>query len=199
MRLIIRLLVFKSRVFLEKFPATSPHDTVGQEPFPLFAPIQLRCSCPTKSKGLRELWRCWIFDGSYPSKLIWKNWNCWGFCPAMRFELISSDLVWHFTFKLHREASVGYCVDQVPITIYRFTDKLFLKEHWRYWSNYQVTSIRKSGKFFIEILLRLLSTQTIIRSSTTFTSRCFPRKLESVPISEFRWFLNQIDCWVTTR
>ena len=76
------------------------------------------------------------------------------------------------------------------ITICRFTDKLFLKEHWRYWSNYQVTSIRKSGKFFIEILPRLLSTWTIIRSSTTFTSRCFPRKLESVPVSKFRWFLN---------
>lgn len=130
-------------------------------------------------------------------RIFGKNWNCWGFCPVMRLELTSSDfVVWHFAFKLHQEASVGSCVDQTPITIYRFTDKLFFKEHWRYWSNYQVTSIRKSGKFFIEILLRLLSTQTITRPSTAFTSRCFSSQTWECPgkqvqmIFELDWLLS---------
>ncbi len=80
-RTILRELFQKSRVFLEKFSSNTTARISRTRAFSSFTPIQLSCSRPTKSKGSRGLWRCWIFDGSYPSKLIWKNWNCWGFVP----------------------------------------------------------------------------------------------------------------------
>ena len=73
MRLIIRLLVFKSRVFLEKFSSNTTARISRTRAFSSFAPIQLSCSRPTKSKGLRELWRCWIFRWELPVKIDMKR------------------------------------------------------------------------------------------------------------------------------
>lgn len=157
MRPIIRLLVFKSRDFLEKFTPNKstvknskrancgrfvflcfklpPCCLSGEENRILSPRLQhTRLLLPhLKAPGLVSGYstlnvvyyfrvnrlvstaKLKSFNAFLTENLYEKNWNCWGFCPAMRFELTSSDfVVWHFAFKLHREASVGSSVDQAP-------------------------------------------------------------------------------------